>query len=78
MIEIAPSPLADMKVYLDGDGTPEGMVLMNYYQRYQQEKSIYDHPGMEAFCFARFLLEDLEEYQAEVNAFSDVGPLPPT
>lgn len=75
MIEIAPSPLADMKVYLDGNGTPEGMVLMNYYQ---QEKGTYDHPGMEAFCFARFLLEHLEEYQAEVNAFSDVRRLPPT
>jgi hypothetical protein len=26
---------------------PEGMVLPNYYQRYQQEQGTPDHPGLE-------------------------------
>jgi len=39
--------MADIKVYLDGDDTPEGMVLPNYYQRYQQEQGTFDHPGLE-------------------------------
>ena len=61
--------MADIKVYLDGDGTPEGTVLANYYQRYQQEKGTYDHAGMEAIRFAEYLLEHLEEFQAELKDY---------
>ena len=59
--------MADIKVYLDGDGTSEGTVLANYYQRYQQEKGTTDHSGMEAIRFAKYLLEHLGEFQAELK-----------
>jgi hypothetical protein len=70
--------MADIKVYLDGDGTPEGTVLANYYQSYQQENGTYDHPGMEAIRFAKYLLEHLEEFQAELKDYMAIPwPDPP-
>jgi hypothetical protein len=62
--------MADIKVYLDGDGTPEGMVLANYYESYKQEQGSFadpDHPGFEAIRFAKYLLVHLDEFQAELK-----------
>ena len=71
--------MAYVRVYLDGDGTPEGTVLANYYQRYQEEKGTVDHPGMEAIYFAKYLLQHLEEFQAELKDYMATrGPIRPS
>jgi hypothetical protein len=61
-----------VKVYLDGDGTPEGNVLANYYEQYKSERGTAGHAGMEAICFARFLLEHLTEFQAELAILAEI------
>jgi hypothetical protein len=38
-----------------------------YYERYRQEKGSYPVPQAEAKFFAEYLLEHLEEFQAELK-----------
>lgn len=61
--------MATVRVYLDGDGTPEGTLLANYYQRYLDENGTSEYPGLEAIRFAKYLLEHLEEFQAELKDY---------
>jgi hypothetical protein len=70
--------MAYVKVYLDGDGTPEGTVLADYYQRYQQERKRPTIPLWKQSALRSALLEHLEEFQAELKDYMAVlWPDPP-
>jgi len=47
--------MADIRVYLDGDGTAQGTVLAAFYQHYREEKGSVAIPAMEAFSVRQLL-----------------------
>jgi hypothetical protein len=69
--------MADIRVYLDGDGTAQGTVLAAFYQHYREEKGSVAIPAMEAFLFANYLLAHLDEFQAELKDYAAIWPDPP-
>jgi hypothetical protein len=50
-------------------GPPQRTVVVAYYERYREEKGSVPVPQVEATFFAEYLLEHLEEFQAELKLY---------
>ena len=58
-------------------GPPQRTVVVVYYERYRTEKGSVPVPELEATFFAEYLLEHLEEFQAELRDYMAVWADPP-
>lgn len=60
-------------------GGPKRTAVVVYYERYRKEKGSVPVPELEATFFAEYLLEHLEEFQAELKDYMAIpwGPDPP-
>ena len=57
------------RVYTVQPGPPQRTVVVAYYERYRKEKGSVPVPELEAMFFAEYLLEHLEEFQAELKLY---------
>ena len=62
--------MADVKVYHRQPAGPHRTVLVAFYERYREEKGSVAIPEMEAILFAEYLLAHMEEFQAELKAYT--------
>ena len=53
-------------------GPPQRTVVVKYYERYRKEKGSVPIPQLEATFFAEYLLEHLEEFQAEIKLYMGI------
>ena len=60
------------RVYTVQPGPPQRTVVVAYYERYRKEKGSVPVPELEAMFFAEYLLEHLEEFQAELKIYMAV------
>jgi hypothetical protein len=68
-----------VRLYTEQPGPPQRTVLVAYYERYRGEKGSVPIPQLEATFFAEYLLEHLEEFQAERKDYMAVpSPDPPS
>ena len=58
-------------------GPPQRTVVVAYYERYRKEKGSVPIPQLEATFFAEYLLEHLEEFQAELKLYMGARSEPP-
>jgi hypothetical protein len=68
------------RAYTIQPGPPQRTIVVAYYERYRQEKGSVPVPQVEATYFAEYLLEHLEEFQAELKVYMSIprGPIRPT
>jgi hypothetical protein len=57
------------RAYTIQPGPPQRTVVVAYYERYRKEKGSVPIPQLEATFFAEYLLEHLEEFQAELKLY---------
>ena len=66
------------RAYTIQPGSPQRTIVVAYYERYRKEKDSVPIPQLEATFFAEYLLEHLEEFQAELKVYMSVPwPDPP-
>jgi hypothetical protein len=53
--------------YLVQPGPPERTVIVAFYERYRKEKGSVPIPQVEATLFAEYLVQHLEQFQAELG-----------
>lgn len=58
--------------YIKQPGPPQRTVIGAYYARYRKEKGSVPAPQAEAMLFAEYLLEHLEEFQAELKVYMSI------
>jgi len=64
------------RAYTVQPGPPQRTIVVAYYERYRQEKGSVPIHQLEATFFAEYLLEHLEEFQAELKDIYMAIPWP--
>jgi hypothetical protein len=61
-----------VRVYHRQPGGPQSTVLVAFYGRYQKEKGPSRDADFNAICFGEYLLNHLEQFQAELKDYMSI------